>query len=285
MFEARFENEYGLIRFGGASGPVFRTIEISGLGPPKKEFNVTGYVNQPGQELISEKDTARTITLAGDIISPGTLQQEASRMIKILYHPGRFTILSGNRKRSIGCRCTDFDDLERHGKDIASMVIQFTCDNPYFTDETRQSVELFQRKNLIKTQFTLPCMFSSRTNRLDIINSGDVRAEPVFTIYNSGNVQAFAESYGIELANHTTGQSILIERHTTNGEVITVDIPNRKITSSIEGDITSSISQDTYLSNFWLEEGANDVEAVNYNAGEDISVVMTYDNQYIEAVF
>ena len=110
------------------------------------------------------------------------------------------------------------------------------------------------------------------------------RTEPVFTVYNSG-VSTFAESYGIEIENHTTGQSLLIERHTQSGEAITIDIPARKITSSIAGDITASISQDTYLSDFWLAEGANDIEAVNYNAGEDISVVMEYDNKYIEAVY
>lgn len=284
MFEARFENEYGLIRFGGGSGPVFRTKEFAGLGPPKKEFKVAGYAGQPGQELISEKDLARVITLSGDVIPRGSMQQELARMIKILYHPGRLTILSGSRKRSIRCRCTDFDDPERRGGKISGTVIQFTCDNPYFTDDKRRRVDLFQRKNLIKTTFTLPCAFSSRVNRLNVINSGDVQTEPVFTVYNSG-VSTFAESYGIEIENHTTGQSLLIERHTQSGEAITIDIPARKITSSIAGDITASISQDTYLSDFWLAEGANDIEAVNYNAGEDISVVMEYDNKYIEAVY
>ena len=285
MFEARFENKYGLIRFGGGSGPVFRTKEFAGLGPPKKEFKVAGYAGQPGQELISEKDLARVITLSGDVIPRGSMQRELARMIKILYHPGKLTILSGSRKRSIRCRCTDFDDPERRGKKNAGTVIQFTCDNPYFTDDERRRVDLFQRKNLIQTTFTLPCAFSSRVNRLNVINSGDVQTEPVFTIYNSGTASALAESYGIEIENHTTGQSLLIERHTQSGEVITIDIPARKITSSIAGDITASISQDTYLSDFWLSEGANDIEAVNYNAGEDISVVMEYDNKYIEAVY
>lgn len=284
MFEARFENGYGLIRFGGGRGPVFHVREIAGLGPPKKEFNVTGYAGQPGQELISEKDLARVITLSGDIITPH-MQSEAARMVKILYHPGRLTILSGHRKRSILCRCTDFDDLERRGKDISRAVIQFTCDNPYFTDDSAQKVDLFRRKDLIKTTFTLPCAFSSRINRLTVINSGDVKAEPVFTIYNSGGTSAAAESYGIEIENSTTGQSLLVERNTQPGEAITIDIPGRRVTSSIAGDITASISQDTFLSDFWLAEGANDIEAVNYNAGEDISVVMQYNNKYIEAVY
>lgn len=284
MYEARFENEHGLIRFGGGKGPIFHTTEIVGLGPPKKEFNVTGYINQAGQELISQKDMARVITISGDIISKN-VQQEMSRIMKILYHPGILTVLYGNRKRSIKCRCTEIDDAEHHGRQIASTVIQFTCDNPYFTDDTRQKVNLFYRENLIQSTFTLPCAFSIRTNRVNAVNAGDVQAEPVFTIYNSGASVTLGDTYGIELVNHTTDQSILIERLFTDGETVVVNIPERIITSSTAGDITSSISQNSYLSNFWLLEGVNDVEVINHNVGDEISVVMEYDNQYIEAVF
>ena len=287
MFEARYENERGLIRFSGGSGSIFRTLKIAGLGPPAKEFNVTGYAGQPGQTLISEKDLARTITLSGDVTVPDVIHQELSRMMRILYFPGKLTIASGNRKRSINCRCTTFDEPERHGRNIASLVLQFTCDHPYFTDEEPRTVNLFHRKDLIQSSFTLPCVFTERIHRQEVDNAGDFRAEPVITIYNEyqpAGISLLSLDYGVEIINHTTGQKILLERETVPGEVVIIDIPKRRITSNLAGDITASISQDTFLSDFWLETGRNDVESINYSLGENICVVMQYDNQYIEAV-
>ena len=86
------------------------------------------------------------------------------------------------------------------------------------------------------------------------------------------------------MINHTTGQQLVLERAAAAGEVVTIDIPNRQIVSSLDGDVTSVISQDTYLSDFWLDVGVNDVEAVSYATGERIGVVMTYYNQYVEAI-
>lgn len=281
--EIHFENALGMIRFRGAGAAGVRLLAVSGLGLVQKEFRVTGYAGQAGQDLLSEKDLARTITLSCDFQSDA-VHQELSRIMKILYRSGMLTVFSGNQKRSIACRCSDLDEPVYYGKNIVKFVVQFTCDNPYFTDGSPQKIDLLQRKSLLKTTFTLPCKFSQRTSRLVVVNNGDVPSEPVFSIYNSGKSSASSESYGIEIENHTTGQNILLERQTASGEVITVDIPNRKITSSMHGDVTYSISQDTFLSNFALSPGANDIEAVNYNAGEDISVVLRYYNLYTEAV-
>lgn len=287
MFEARYENEYGLLRFSGGGGSCFRTLQIDGLGLPELECNVTGYAGQPGQVLISSKDSARVITLSGDVTAPEGLRQELSRMMRILYHPGRLTISSGSRSRAINCRCTAANETERQGLGIAVLVLQFTCDNPYFTDETPRRVNLFYRRDMVQSTFALPCVFTERVHRLTVINAGDVRAEPVFTVYNDfqASETAFLSlDYGLEIMNHTTGRKIALLRETLPGEVITIDLPNRRITSDIAGDITYSISQDTFLSDFYLETGANDVETVNYSPGENIGVVMRYDNQYAEAM-
>ena len=287
MFAARYENELGMIQFSGGGDSIFRTFKVVGLGPPSKESNVTGYAGQPGQFLLSEKDLPRTITLSGDVTAPAMVHQELSRMIRILYHPGRLTIASGSRIRSINCRCTAFDDPEYHGRNIASLVLQFTCDNPYFTDEKLRRVDLFYRKDLVQSSFTLPCIFTERIHRLEVINAGDVQSEPIIKVYNDyqkSGVSLFSKDYGVEIINHTKGQKILLEREIISGETITIDIPNRRITSDVAGDITASISLNSFLSDFWLAVGKNDIEVVNYSTGENIGVVMTYDNQYIEAV-
>lgn len=286
MLEASFENELGRVRLSG-EGSRFRILQMEGLGPPGKEFNVAGYAGQPGQVLFSEKDLARVITVSGDLIAHEGLRDEMARMFRIFYRPGRLTVGAGNKMRSVSCRCTAIEEPERHGRSIAKLVVQFTCDNPYFTDEYAQKVNLFSREDLITSTFTLPCVFTRRTNRLLVVNAGDVRAEPVFTIYNDNRAAAAATAdteAGVAMINHTTGQQLVLERAAAPGEVVTIDIPNRQIVSSLDGDVTSVISQDTYLSDFWLDVGVNDVEAVSYATGERIGVVMTYYNQYVEAI-
>lgn len=282
--EIRFDNALGSIRFRGAGAGGIRLLAVSGLGLVKKEVNVTSYLGQAGQELLSEKDLARTITLSCDLQSEN-VRRELSRIMKILYRAGTITLSAGKRRRMIACRCSEFDEPDYCGRNIAKFALQFTCDNPYFTDCEEQTASVLNREKLLYGSFTFPCMFSKRTSRMTLINSGDVEAEPVIMLYNTATKSALGEDYGIEIVNHTTGQSILIERATTNGEVITVDVPNRSITSSLSGDITHSLSQDSYLSNFIFAVGTNDIEAVNYNEGEEISVVFHWKNQYLEAVW
>ena len=293
-FDVFYENQYGRIHFGGGGAPVYKTIKLNGVGPPDKEYKVTGYSNQAGQEVISQKDMARVITLSGDVRS-GTLQQEISKMAKILYHPGTLKMQFGVKKRKIACRCTSFDDPTRKGAGIANFVVQFTADKPYFTDFSQREVYIYRRTPLLSTQFTLPCMFSSRESRVNVQNAGDVAAEPVIeiTCFDGGNSVMLLSldedgedaTQGIKIKNHTTGQHMKLDYVPVADEVITVDIPNRKVTSSVNGSILTAISRKTFLSDFWLAEGVNDIEVTNYNAGAAISAVCRYDNQYVEAVY
>ncbi len=284
--QVTFKNEYGTLDFkGGGNKERLRLLKIEGLGLPKKEYNVTGYSGQPGQELISQKDLARTITLSADITPiQTTLQNEIKRMAKILYYPGELTIRSNGVRRSISCRCTSFDEPERFGKTIAKAVLQFVCDNPYFTDEEAETKSIYYVTNNIKGSFKLPMAFSSRLSRGNVINLGDADSEPKILLYTEVFVEN-PETYGINIINHTTGQSIKLEHYMQEGEEIIIDIPNRKITSNKKGDIISAMSKDTFLSNFWLGVGNNDIEVIDSAVGERISVVMEYNNKYLEAVY
>lgn len=288
MLAISFENDFGRLWLSGSGGLPLRLLAAEGLGLGGKECNVTSYAGQSGQVLLSEKDAARVITLSFDVSAVGGhLREELSRMMRILYHAGRLTVVSGNRRRVIGCRCTAFEEPERHGRELAALVVQFTCDMPYFTDEVPQSVNLFLRSDKVRSSFTLPCVFTERTNRLLVTNRGDVCAEPVFMVHHAAQDEASAldEAIGLELINHTTGQRILVEHGTVPDETVTIDIAERQITSDIDGDITHTLSQDSYLSDFWLDVGVNDVEAVNYNTAARIGVVMRYDNRYVEAIW
>lgn len=281
MLIVEFESAAGVLRFGTGH---FRLTEAAGLGPPQKEFTVTSYAGEPGQETISEKDLARVITLSGDVRGP--LRQELARMMRVLYLPGELRIASDDKRRRIACRCTAVEEPVRQGGDMARFVVQFTADRPYFTDYAQQRVSVYQQENFLQTTFTLPCALSTRTSRGIVVNAGDVAAEPVLTIACEEAETVLAEEEtGIEVINHTTGQSLFLLYQPEPGETVVINVPERTITSSKDGNLLDKLSRDSYLSQFWLGTGPNDVEAVRHGLVGDVSMECTFDNQYIEAVY
>ena len=143
-------------------------------------------------------------------------------------------------------------------------------------------INLFYRKDLVESSFILPCLFTERENKCNVVNRGDVPAEPIITICG---ISAPQGDGGIAVINHTTGKRLELETSVAFGEIITIDIPNRTVTSSISGNIISVLSLDSYLADFCLVEGKNLLEAESYDTEQRISVVVSYENQYIESLF
>lgn len=287
MFEMSFENQMGKLRLSGGQGTSFRITAVEGLGLMPREFNVKDFSTQAGQVLISKRDVARTITVSGDVYAKKGLKKTLSQMMKVLYHPGKLSVSAGGKKRMIACRCTTVTEPKYRSRELASLVLQFVCDMPYFTDEKGKTVSLFHRKNLIRSSFTLPCIFTEKVCRKQIINAGDVDTEPVITVFNdvvSSDIAVMSLDFGLEVINHTTGQKILLAYETQPGETVTIDIPGRQILSNMQGDITDVISKNSFLSDFVLVPGLNDVEVINYSVDQKIGVLIFYQNRYVEAV-
>lgn len=291
LFEMRFENNRGTIVFGDGKDGKIRTISALGLALPSYESNTIQNIDGRGQRTISRKMLARTITISADVI--GDSQYMLSRMARILGEDGQLTVRFGNKKRKIKCYCASFSDPERICPGVASVVVQFTCDDPAFADIADTNISVFRRQDMIYGEYTLPMVFTIRTNDADILVAGDIETEPVFTIYNTNSDEVSLQDteYGIEIRNETTGKFIKLNYHTTDGETITIDIPNAEITSSVQtednnyGNLLNFLSNDTYLTDFNLIPGVNHIVATNYNIGESISVVCTYNNRYGEAIY
>jgi len=281
-----FKNDLGELALHAGPYPSTGIFikSMQGLGFVATEDAVVSYVNQPGQVVVSQKDPARVITLSCDIVGRDNSAELLRRMIRILRKEGRLTVCDGVVRRAIRCRCTHVEEPERKSRHIFSTVLQFTCDCPYFTDAKERQVTLFERRDLVQGSFTLPCVFTERVHRCIVYNQGDFRAEPVFRLYNTKTAETVESAADILFVNHTTGQKIVLTHLMTEGEVVTVDIPNRKVESSVCGNLISFLSQDSYLSDFWLEQGVNDLEIINHNTETNTSVLLCYDNQYIEAV-
>lgn len=284
-----YENQVGIIHFKGSGkrGEGFFIKSVSGLGPIEKEHTTLSYANLPGQTLIGERERERVVTVSADVCSQNNVKKLYSHLVDVLYNPGKLKVFSGGQFRKIDCRCSLFAEPERQGKGIMSIRIQLTCDQPYFTDEETQQVTVFSRNDLVQNTFTLPCIFTERTTGVVMVNQGRVPAEPVFSVYNIGlgeGVTEPLEDYGILFKNERTGQMLKLLCYTEPGEKITINIPERKVESSLKGNLLSCLSPESYLSNFYLEPGENRIEVLNLNQGEEINVLMHYENHYIEAV-
>ena len=291
MVELFFENELGTIHFEGKRQSIRKNSVIikavTGLGLPEREYKLANYINCPGQELISSRDLARIITVSVDICSEKNARTQLCRMMEILYQPGFLKLFSRSLHRKIFCRCTEISEPEKHGQNIVSLILQFTCDSPYFTDAEAQEAVLFKRTDLICKEFQLPCVFTKKTNRSLVCNRGGVPSEPVITISYIERITSLVdqpEDYGILIMNHSSGQKIRLFYDGEPGETVVLNIPGRSIISNGTKDITSTLSSDSVLSNFCLKPGDNDIEIINFSIAKDVVVTMNYDNQYVEAV-
>jgi len=289
--ELIFKNHLGTIQFKGRRHPLYKQGVIikgvSGLGLPEREYKLASFINCPGQKLIASRDLARLITLSVDVYSEKQAKAHLRHMLEILYQPGELTLFSGRIQRKIACRCTEVSEPESHGNNFVSVVLQFTCDNPYFTDFEPQQVLLFKRTDLISENFSLPCMFTQRINRCLVVNDGCVASEPIITVVCAeaeASPNSESKNDGILIINHSTGQKIRLLCEGVSGETVTINIPERKIISDLQGELTSHLSSDSFLGAFILQSGENDIEIVNLNARKSVVVTMTFDNRYVEAV-
>ena len=306
MLRISYENTIGKLQLGGGRDThIWRVLEADGLGLAAKQFNAVAYPTEIGQRTLSETINARTITLKCDIRSPKGAQYEIARALRILNRPGTLTIHSGITKRKINARCAAAEQGERHGG-YHVFVMQFLCDYPYFEDTCHTNVPVFRRENLIGAprtaasghplslgQFELPYMFSRRTTSANVINLGDVDTEPVIHIHIQGSLFPDA-GRNIKITNTATNQTLELDldayitaelakgRSITEDE-ITLNIPERTVYNKYGENLISTLSNDSFLSDFWLECGSNIIEADN-TVSTMCVVECEFSNKYIEAV-
>lgn len=278
-----YENKYGIISMGNMSDR-WRIINIKGLNLTDKTYSAVRYSAFGGQETIYTSSDARIITIAGDVYSDN-LQQEMERALRIFNEEGTLSVISKNKQRLIKCSQITFNETQRTGCYLR-FTLQFICDNPYFFDLFPTVTGVFDTVGLLKTSFTLPCTFSTRNNSKYILNSGDITTEPVFKIYAENVSEGVnQETIGYKITNLTTNQMIWLKYKAEEGEIITIDIPNRCIESSIKGNIIVNISDDTFLNDFSLQKGENFINVLNYNVNETVKIECIHDNLYVEAVY
>lgn len=288
MFYFKYKSAAGEIVMGGYDHPAARVIEIDGIGLPDVTRNVVSYYGEPGQELLSEHADARTITLSADIVNNGGGSERLRRLAKVFGEPGTITITARGRTRAIDAVCSVLEQGDR-SRAYRRITAQFICDRPYFRDAERTAARLYSRTKLIGAvsagKLSLPQMFSSRALGGTLVNAGDLPTEPMIGIYGGGsNGNTYTSEY-INIMNRTTGQHIKATYIPLNGEVLYIDVAERRIYSSLDRDTPLfCISDDTFLSDFRFEPGKNIIE-LDIHTNRSATVEFVYDNMYREAVF
>ncbi len=284
MMEIIFENESGALHFGGGRSR-WNITDYSGFMMPEKNFETIRYVQVPGQVTISQTPGARLMTLRGDCCAAAG---EISSGFAVLNQAGEMTIFSRGVVRRIAAYCSHFEMKKPRGQ-YREFIIQFTADDPYFEGREEKSIPLFRRSDLVSGTFTLPCVFTEKTSRQTISNNGDVETEPVLHIVCNRQGEA-QEQEGVLLENQTTGVRFQLNYAMAEGEIITVDVPNRQVRSNLkteennQGNLLVYLSEDTFLHKLALRPGGNFLMAAVLNVGSDITVVCIMKEKYLGMV-
>lgn len=282
------QNEFGSFEIGGGSHKKARLLTIEGIGIPAKEDTPIVFEGQAGQTIIGSRDLERVITMSLDFYGD---EREVEKLYRIIHKPVDILFFLGNRRRRIKGRCkvaTDITSIIYH--QWQSVALQFVCDNPYFSDfnDTVKAIsaneDQFPNVNLDGEWYIeLPAIATLRSSKASIYNYGDVEIYPLITLQNNKVADVLSEESNITLTNLTTGKTITIEYQMSAGENITLDLESRAITSDINGNIVTYISDDTVLSDFYLAVGKNDI-VIEASSADNIFAIAHYSNQYISVV-
>lgn len=279
-------NSFGQIEMGGAESKGWRIKTITGLGIVARSVQTATYVGFDGQDVLGEVAGPRTITITGDIYNSGHLQDEVSRADRILYRDITVEVQFGLKRRRATCRTSSFEAGERDVY-VQQFSLQLIADDPAFYDCEENVCAIYQNVGLLRTSFTLPCLFSQRISEADIFNFGDLKIEPVICITCFHKRDMVSETSGINIYNTTADGSvhlISLETGLAVGETVTIDIASRKITSSTRGTIYC-LAEGSFLSDFWLDLGNNHIVVENLNTNEDILAQCRYYAKYVEAEY
>ena len=281
MTVIKYENSLGQLTLSGKGKGALRLLEIEGLESALREYTVASYPGQSGQETLSARALPRTITLAVEILK-GHYEVDIHRILDIIQEPGLLFVESEDLSRRIFCSQSRITDIKRIVKgEISTFAVQFVCDSPYFEDAEDTVVPLYKRTKGLSTPFTLPRSFGDIVAGGVVENKGSIPIEPIITIYYPSALEGID---GITLKNETTGKGISLEYSPSGEDTVVIDVKNRKITSRIAGSLLNNLSDDTFLGDFTLERGKNELSVDLGDVAKGFGIECKFSNLYGEAV-
>lgn len=274
----KFVSEEKVLQMGTDDGFDASIIEISGLGVPEKKYNTTRYVDMPGQITVSASVLPREISIKGDIRIAKSMPIGAYHIFFL--NGGELYIFTQRGKKKIAYNPKSFKTGQKNG-DFVSFELCIICDFPYFSDSVNNAYRIYKRIDKITDDFILPAVFTERVTEADIINSGQVDAEPLIKIECT---KQGVYSGGIRLYNALTQKELKLDVNLSLGEIIEIDVNKRTVSSNMRQNCFGVLSQNCVLSEFVLGKGINHISLFNQNDGETVSCSISFDNLYAEAI-
>ena len=283
-------NKRGTFEIGGGNHPTARLLEIEGLSPPEKDLETEACEGGAGDYIKHMRDKSRTITMSFDFYG---VEDDVYQLYRILAQPLEMRFFIGSIRRKISAICinqTEIESIIYHR--LQKIVLQFYCANPYFHSLAPKRYSVAKRTDM----FPNAVLDGKRAIDLDVgsiatvketttivKNEGDTVVYPTIEVVNN-SVQNTTSgiSYSVVVKNVTTGKSMTISYNPAQGEKITFDVADRKITSDVNGNITGKITDDTFLSEMYLDFGDNEIE-ITATAGSteyELASVCYVDNNY-----
>ncbi len=275
--EMIFENAAGSVRLdGGRGGAPFRIRAAEGLGFMSMTANAAEYPHRPGQRTLSRTANARVITVSFDDAEAGAASE--GRLARIFHGDGRLTVVCGSKRVHADCYVSAMTAQQRYGADFGRYAAQFTCDYPYFKGETRLE-PLFGREELIRPQFSLPTVLSRRTVGASIAVGGDGDVYPRLIL---GNLSS-AEDFTLAVVNETTGAALRLKLPAGTYSSVEADLGEGSI--SCEGeDLTRCLDGDSYMSDFLLRRGTNELTISADGINAATSATVEFEEEYVSAL-
>ncbi len=274
-----FENEAGSIQMTGGGNSTWRIIAAEGFDIAQYDTQAAYIKGKEGRTVSTLQSLERSITLKGDIITKNSTLL-LTKAAQILDKKGKLKITQGSKKRMIEARCTAFvTEKERGG--IRPFVIQFVCDDPFFTDFAEQSADISTIEKLLYGTLDLSeeICFSIGRTKLIINNRGVKNAEPVVIISSASAMQGQV----ITLSNSVTGQSITINYILTPEDELVIDIPKREIRLNGERRF-DLLAANSFLSDFYMIPDENEIAVETNNNSDRLTASIKYFNKYNEAM-
>ncbi len=275
-----FTNEMGNFKLFGSGTKGFLVCSVTGLEPVDLSRSVKSYIGEDGCFEDSSQYMQRIITLSCDFSINENSKNEIRNAMRVLSKKCTLLIETTDSKRKITVNSASFTFGKKYSN-YQTFVIQLVCDYPHFSDEDESQCILFKKDKLLTANSILPQIFSKRISSGFVYNSGDLKIYPVITITKNDDI---IRDNQIIIENMSNKNSITINKSMVKDETVTVDIKNRTITSSIEGNILGTLDLYSSLSDFWCDCGENLINVLLGGEQSGIEIQIDYYNEYLEAI-
>ncbi len=273
-----YENGLGRAEMYGGGDNNIRISAVEGLCVPPYERRSYTSFDFDGAVESGRHMTRRTIAVGGDMKANA---REAADVIKIFSEPGKLKILTNDFEREINVAACEAEYANKYNGYV-KFALSLICDDPYFYDAEETRLGLYVREKLIDSTSVFPLMFSRRTTSASIAVQSDREVEPTIIILGG---QRNGDGEGrIVIENILTGALFTLNYVPEEDEMITLDIKERTITSNLNGNLISYITDDSFMSDLVIGKNGAQFVTTGHGATGYITAYIIYKNKFLEAM-